>query len=587
MEPLFVIVLIVALIFLILNLKKKIKTFITIFMLFSMFLGVFTASFTINKNDSIIDRFNYEKVRIKGEITSVPTNNNTFFLKVGSISSSKGTFKESFNIFVSEKVPFELKIGDRLDLNCTLYESELINAELSNFYLAKGTPLIAKDITIIEVDASKEGLVTKLRNYIINIGNKFFSKDVKAMFCALTAGDRTDFSESLNDNLRKSGLSHIACVSGLHVSILGMAIFNLLIKKNRALAASLSIFMVYIFALVTGATPSTMRAAIMFTCFIVAKITLFENHSFTALSVSAVMLIFFNPFVLFDWGFILSYLSVFGIEVFCSFIRKLLGFLPNVLRDSIAITISAQLMTLPAITNMFGYLPVYSIVANILISAVFVYVLYLCFVFVPIALIPGVNDFVAMFVKLSIELVLATAEFFAELPFSTTGIDKFDVYEIIFFYILVLMFIFRDKLSIYFMGTVILICSLVILITGQFTDDGMEKYALNDGSKLYLCEDYNVLEADGGIIETAEALKRWRSIDKIDYLVVRNMVENQENGLIELNNYGDVGVIYIPEEYKNTTFQNIAYKIGVKCEYYTEDCEEVVKKLTESKRAED
>ena len=81
-----------------------------------------------------------------------------------------------------------------------------------------------------------------------------------ALLCALLTGDRGHFDEDFDRALKKSGLAHIAAVSGMHVSVI-TAIFALLLGKRAGMAASL--LFLPLFAAMTGFTPSVCRACMM------------------------------------------------------------------------------------------------------------------------------------------------------------------------------------------------------------------------------------------------------------------------------------------------------------------------------------
>ncbi len=581
MEPLFLFLFIVSCLLILLNTAKKISNFLMAFIFCAMVVGVFTASYSVEKTELITERYRNEYVHIRGEIISIPTESNCIFIKTEEIHSKYGEDRQKFNVYAAVDTNADLKYGDKIVLNCHLYEPESINSTLSYYYFSKGAPLIAENITFLDVNdgSSQFRFITNVRNYIIDLGDKYLSGDAKALFKALVAGDKSTFSKDLSLNLSKSGLSHIACVSGLHVSILGMAIYNLISRKRRGLSSVISTCAVFIFAFITGATPSTLRAAIMFTVFIVSRLVIRENHSFTALSLSAVILGVINPFVIFDWGFILSYLSVLGIEIFSVFFKKLFSFLPEFVSDSLSVTLGAQIMTLPAITNMFGYLPLYSIFANIIISLIFVYVLYICFLFIPLVSVPYVGKLAVVLCTGAMDIVAAIANFFADLPYSIINIDTFDIYEIITFYIIVLMFTFRKKLSVYFISTGFLICSILLSLSVFVSSPKVRQYTLADGSVFYMNEDCNVLEVKSNIMDSADAFISWGRRENIDYIVASGDVSNQESGLIEFKNHSDVLAIYIPDGLCDYTFESISHKIGVECRFYREETDELIRNI--------
>lgn len=468
-EPLLLVVIIVGILLILLNTFGKTGSFLTIFFICSMLLGIMSGSHGINHNSILSDKFDGEYVRLEGEISSIPTENSFgqyFFFDVDKAYSNSFSYDKNFKIYVKNTSQMPVQYGEELTFNCRIESTDAVSTQLSNYYIAKGAPLIAEDITLLSVNDNNSAhrALISMRKYVIETGDKFFNGDTAALFKALVAGDKTDFSNELTLSLSKSGLSHLACVSGLHITILGMATYTLLKKRNRFVSCVLSLMVVYVFVFITGASPSAMRAAIMFTTYIVSLLVLQENHSFTSLSISALLLSLINPYVVFDTGFILSFLSVLGIEIFAKFFKRIFRFMPLWIGDSIAVTLSAQIATLPVVINLFGYLSIYSVLANVIVSAFFSYVLYACFIFIPTALITGLNSVFDGICTLLLDAVISIAAFFADLPGSAVYVNSFDIPQIICYYTIVLLFVCRKKISSVFMGSVLILCCGVLLI---------------------------------------------------------------------------------------------------------------------------
>ncbi len=468
-EPLLLVAVLIGAIIIFLNFRGKTDKFITVFLCISMLLGIASADGKIHRIQKLYTALDGQYVRASGTVVSIPENkkyNQIFFFDCDKIYSHNGEF-EGVKLYVRCDKKYNLKYGDKLTFNARLQAADNTIEELERYYLAKGAPLVASDVTLTKKSVS-EGfyrVLAKCRNYILGIGDKFFKDDAKSLFKALTSGDRSDFSKELDDNLKLSGLSHIACVSGLHISIVGMAIFNLLKKRKKAMATLFALIGVYMFTLLTGATPSAIRAAIMFTSFIIAKATLRDNDSFTALCFAAMLLSVFNPYVIFDLGFILSFLSVLGIQIFSLYFKNIFAFLPEKAADSISLTISAQLMTMPVVINMFGYISTYSVFANVVVSSFFIWVLYACFAFIATSFVPFLNIFASRICSLGLIVIAAVANFFAQLPYSGLGVTRLNPVWFIVYYTIVLMFAFRKKLSVYFIAGMLFVCALFLVVS--------------------------------------------------------------------------------------------------------------------------
>lgn len=138
---------------------------------------------------------------------------------------------------------------------------------------------------------------------------------------AILLGDRQAPLEITKEEFRAAGLSHLLCVSGLHVGIIALIvtiIFRPLGRKRlmRIVAGVVQLATVWLFVVITGMAPSTLRAGVMFSFLIVGKVLVENSRGLNILGLSAIALLFYRPTMIADIGFQLSYTAVVGIMVF-------------------------------------------------------------------------------------------------------------------------------------------------------------------------------------------------------------------------------------------------------------------------------
>lgn len=135
------------------------------------------------------------------------------------------------------------------------------------------------------------------------------------ILCAICLGSKAGLSDDVKDLFRDTGLSHILAVSGLHVSVVGMGIYSLLRKRSLsfALAGSISAAVLLCYGIMCGNTVSTVRAVGMFIIYMISQIMGEAYDAPSALSFMGMILLLINPMYLFYTGFLLSFLTVFGI----------------------------------------------------------------------------------------------------------------------------------------------------------------------------------------------------------------------------------------------------------------------------------
>jgi competence protein ComEC len=213
-------------------------------------------------------------------------------------------------------------------------------------------------------------LAYQLKNKLLKILSKYFPTiDEYAVATALLLGYKEDLSDELKTAYSETGSMHALAVSGTHVGLLygGMVIIlgylPLRGKKGRALETFISLIVIWGFTFVTGASASVLRASIMFSIYLVGKMIFRQANVWNVLSGSAFILLVYNPLLLFDAGFQLSYTAVAGLAYFYPLLYKASPIITNSSIDSaykvLLIGIAAQLGTLPLSLYYFHQFPTY------------------------------------------------------------------------------------------------------------------------------------------------------------------------------------------------------------------------------------
>jgi competence protein ComEC len=222
----------------------------------------------------------------------------------------------------------------------------------------------------------------KTGQYLEGIMNKYIQNDRSlAIAKALTLGIKDELDNDLRSAYAAAGAMHVLAVSGLHVGIIFLIVSTLLKrwrnrKRGRIFFAIINISVLWVYAFITGLSPSVQRAAMMFSFIILAQAMKRQTNIYNTLAASAFVLLSFDPFLLFSVGFQLSYLAVLGIVFFQPKLYALLQF-KFVLWDKIwaitCVSIAAQLATAPLGVLYFHQYPTYFFLSNlVVIPAAFV-----------------------------------------------------------------------------------------------------------------------------------------------------------------------------------------------------------------------
>lgn len=222
-------------------------------------------------------------------------------------------------------------------------------------------------------------LVSRIRGFNLTESQQHIAE-------ALVLGWRNDVGPSMQKQFRDAGVSHLLCVSGLHVglfaSIVGGCLFFLGRGTwQRVVKGILQIIAIWAFVLISGLSPSATRAGLMFSLMLLGGMVERRTSSLNNLATSALVLLVANPMVLFDIGFQLSYAAVLGIIAWYQPLRRLLSFscendipwyavLWNKVWSWICISTVAQLASLPLLLYHFHQFPVYFLVTNLLVVPV-------------------------------------------------------------------------------------------------------------------------------------------------------------------------------------------------------------------------
>lgn len=224
----------------------------------------------------------------------------------------------------------------------------------------------------------------QIRENLIDIYRRYVSDENIPILSAITLGKKDEISKETKSNFSLSGGSHVLAVSGLHVGIIYMILLWLasLIPYRRWLfvTAHISVILcLWLYAFICGLPASVVRSSLMFSLVSGAFITERQNLSLNSVFVSAFIMLLYKPLYLFDIGFQLSYSAVISILLFYPKISALFAFKNKILVwawGMIAVSVTAQIGTLPLTLFYFHKMPVYSLLTNFLVIPAAFFIIY-------------------------------------------------------------------------------------------------------------------------------------------------------------------------------------------------------------------
>ncbi len=272
-----------------------------------------------------------------------------------------------------------LAIGDLIRLRGRLYAADTSGYEL---YMLRTRGIAARcfawTVARIDRDTTLRTRIELLRN---RLGNKLLSTDraetddAGSIMQALAVGDQSDIDPQLRNCYSRAGVAHLLSVSGLHVGIIFM-ILNLLfgwirlLRRGYITLGILVILCLCGYAVLTGLSPSVIRAVIMFSLLQVGLMLSRYTNSLNTLCAAALVILLWNPNYVYHIGFQLSFAAMVGIITLYRPIARLGIPRHAVLRWLWSLTLiglTAQIGTFPLVMYHFGQLQIAGLLLNPLI----------------------------------------------------------------------------------------------------------------------------------------------------------------------------------------------------------------------------
>lgn len=304
-----------------------------------------------------------------------------------------------------------------------------------------------------KVSLSTFSRLDKVRLYFLCLRHRLLSKyrdlgmagQGLAVAQAVTLGDKSCITSSMRDLYSQTGTSHLLALSGMH---LGIVFSFLVLGTNRRrlgmVRSLLSILAIWAYVFLVGTPISVVRAAIMFTIYIIISLSNRENLSINSLAFTAFIMLYINPFMLYDIGFQLSFLAVTSILLLyrpitslCPFMFKCLPVISYFFQLSF-LSIAAQIGTLPLVVYYFGCISLYFLPANIVVVPIILIVLYTSIILLAFSFI---HPLAIMASSVVMTLIYAAHSFLSTVsswPYATIDNIYISIHQVILAYVIII-----------------------------------------------------------------------------------------------------------------------------------------------------
>jgi competence protein ComEC len=329
-----------------------------------------------------------------------------------------------------------------------------------NFWKTKGITHIGylKEVDILEIKRFQDNWIdkqlAKLRNKLSQVLKNELNGSNLAIAQALILGDKSLLDQETRNSFGATGAMHVLAVSGLHIGIITQLLLYLFQFSSKLItrrnAVFITVLLLWIYALLTGFSPSVVRAVFMFSVLILAQETGGNYAPINVLFFTAFILLLFNPYVIYDIGFQLSYLAMLGIytlykPIAAWYITK--NKILNYLWQGSAIGFAAQAMTVPLTLYYFHQFPNYFALTNLGIMGISTVAMGFGMGIFILHYIPFIGKIASFILATSLWLMLRFLQWVEHLPGSVEYGFNVPLYLVPFLMLAIFLIIVTDRTS--------------------------------------------------------------------------------------------------------------------------------------------
>jgi competence protein ComEC len=403
-------------------------------------------------NSNNINYYNGEELTFEAKVVDVDTRINGQKLTVEPhISPGARYYFRPYLLVRTDLYPQFLR-NDILKLNCKLKKPDIFEDFNYEKYLARYNVYSICNYPDIELlSRPGQGWIFGAKQKLSEGLNKSIKEPQASVLQAMVFGNRRGISSELLDQFSNSGISHIIAISGMHIMIITTALMYLLIGigLNRRRAFWVAVVGLALYITMIGAPASAVRAGIMIFLVLLGQNLGRMTKSINAVILAAFLMLVINPKLLIsDVGFQLSFMAVLGIIYLFPIFQKYFKKLPDTwkIRDMVAVTLSAQIMTLPLILYYFQKLSLLAVIANLLILPI-VPILMGAGILISVvgAFSLGIGRLVGYAGWFGVGYVLKVSEYLSDIPFMTPEVQQPSIWIIVILYGIIGWWIVRSK----------------------------------------------------------------------------------------------------------------------------------------------
>lgn len=269
---------------------------------------------------------------------------------------------------------------------------------------------------------------------------------------SIVLGGQGVLPSELKQPMIRTGTIHMAAVSGANLTIIiHVAAVTLPFLFGRWLGFSVGTLAVILFMGLTGFQPSIIRAGILGWLFLLARVThRLINPVHVSLLVASIMIVF-EPKIITQIGFQLSFASYLGLVLFeqpiNDYLAKTIVRYITFFKDTIAATLAAQILSIPLILYYFNRLSVVAIPANVTISAIVTIMMFLGMLAIGVAWLPVIGQWIGLGLAPFAWAISRIVTWFDNLPLASIQTPPLNVYLLVIYYLVIGFITFNRSIN--------------------------------------------------------------------------------------------------------------------------------------------
>lgn len=406
--------------------------------------------------------------------------------------------------------------------------------------------------------------------------SKYLPEREANLYKSMIYGNDLYLDEDIKENFRKNGLSHVLAVSGLHLMYL-VIILDIVFKKSNVRKAKFVYYILILgYLIISGMSISAIRASIM-SIIVISNGNNNENNTkkkYINIAISYIILVIYNPYVIFSVSGIMSYLATIGIITFNSLIYSFFEVklkVPKFTRSIFKVlstTISSLILLFPVQIYYFGVIELRLFISCVITNCIFSFIYLIGFIALFLSFVPVISNILFNSIYFVLFVLINLVEFLASLNIPTLALPKTSVFELYLYYLSTFLLVTRKYSVLIRKRNIRKICrrcvncficlSFLVIFSISIYRIYFEEYVIyfnvGQGNMSLIRKDRKVIVIDCGSTSdnlasnTLNNFLKAKAIDKIDLVILTHFHTDHINGIYDVEAKIDKIGYSIPKE---------------------------------------